>query len=62
MIMLTLIVIRETVKSFVCQKIWHTFRLDQFHERGTDLHRGRRGRDRMITGFTTSCVISAYHH
>jgi hypothetical protein len=23
---------------------------------------GRRGRDRMVIGFTTSCAISAYHH
>ena len=23
---------------------------------------GRRGRDRMIAGFTTTYVISAYHH
>jgi hypothetical protein len=25
-------------------------------------HRGRRGRDRMVVGFTTTCAISAYHH
>ena len=24
--------------------------------------RGRRARDRMVVGFTTTCVISAYHH
>jgi hypothetical protein len=24
--------------------------------------RDRRGRDRMIVGFTTTCAISAYHH
>ena len=24
--------------------------------------RGCRGRDRMVVGFTTTCVISAYHH
>jgi hypothetical protein len=24
--------------------------------------RGRRGRDRMVIGFTTTCTISAYHH
>jgi hypothetical protein len=23
---------------------------------------GRRGRDRMAVGFTTTCAISAYHH
>jgi len=23
---------------------------------------GRRGRDRMVVGFTTACAISAYHH
>jgi hypothetical protein len=23
--------------------------------------RGRRGRDRMVVGFTTTCAISAYH-
>ena len=23
---------------------------------------GRRGRDRMVVGFTTICAISAYHH
>ena len=25
-------------------------------------YRGRRGRDRMVVGFTTTCAISAYHH
>jgi hypothetical protein len=24
--------------------------------------RGCRGRDRMVVGFTTTCVSSAYHH
>ena len=24
--------------------------------------RGRRGRDRMVSGFTTTYAISAYHH
>jgi hypothetical protein len=24
--------------------------------------RGRRGRDRMVDGFTTTCAISVYHH
>ena len=24
--------------------------------------RGRRGRDRMIVGFTTTCAINACHH
>ena len=24
--------------------------------------RGRRGRDRMVVGFTTTCAISTYHH
>jgi len=24
--------------------------------------RGRRGRDRMVVGFTITCAISAYHH
>jgi len=23
---------------------------------------GRRGRDHMVVGFTTTCAISAYHH
>jgi len=23
---------------------------------------GRRGRDRIVVGFTTTCAISAYHH
>ena len=23
---------------------------------------GRRGRDRMVVGFITTCAISAYHH
>jgi hypothetical protein len=26
------------------------------------MYRGRRGRDRMVVGFTTTCAISAYHH
>jgi len=28
----------------------------------TELNRGRRGRNRMVVGFTTTCAISAYHH
>jgi len=24
--------------------------------------RGRRGRDRIVVGFTTTCATSAYHH
>ena len=24
--------------------------------------KGRRGRDRMVVGFTTTCAISAYHN
>jgi hypothetical protein len=27
-----------------------------------DSFRGRRGRDRMVVGFTTTCVIGAYFH
>jgi len=23
---------------------------------------GRRGRDRMVVGFTTTCTVSTYHH
>ena len=26
------------------------------------IYRGRRGRDRMVIGFTTTCAISAYHY
>jgi len=26
------------------------------------MQRGRRGRDRMIVGFTTTYAISSYHH
>jgi hypothetical protein len=26
------------------------------------LDRGRRGHDRMVVGFTTTCTISAYDH
>ena len=26
------------------------------------LQRGRRGRDRMVVGLTTTCAISTYHH
>ena len=28
----------------------------------TCINGGRRGRDRIIVGFTTTCAISAYHH
>jgi hypothetical protein len=28
----------------------------------TYMHRGRRGRDRMVVGYTTTYAISAYHH
>jgi len=26
------------------------------------IYRGRRGRNRMVVGFTTTCAISVYHH
>ena len=26
------------------------------------IYRGRRGRDRMVVGATTTCPISVYHH
>jgi hypothetical protein len=26
------------------------------------MHRGSRGHDCMVVGFTTTCAISAYHH
>ena len=26
------------------------------------MDRGRRGRDRMVVGFTITCATSAYHH
>jgi len=38
---------------------WHICRIIQL------LHitfRGRRGHDRMVVGFTTTCAISVYHH
>jgi len=25
-------------------------------------YRGRRGRDRMVVGYTTTCAIGTYHH
>jgi len=28
----------------------------------TVINGGRRGRDRMVVGFTTTCAISAYHN
>jgi hypothetical protein len=28
----------------------------------TSIARGRRGRDGMVVGLTTTCAISAYHH
>ena len=34
----------------------------QFHPLFPCLLRGRRGRDRMVVGFTTTRPISAYHH
>ena len=31
-------------------------------EQVVNLGRGRRGRDRMVVGFTTTCPISVYDH
>ena len=28
----------------------------------THFYRGHRGRDRLVIGFTTTCIISVYHH
>ena len=39
--------------------------IDFFYNDVTDLTwrgRRRRGRDRMVVGFSTTCAISAYHH
>jgi len=30
--------------------------------RFTIFNRGRRGGDRMVVGFTTTCAINVYHH
>jgi len=41
---------------------WRYFVLDhhaQLHINGAS--RGRRDRDRVVVGFTTTCAISAYH-
>jgi len=27
-----------------------------------EIRMGRRGRDRIVVGFTTTCAISAYHY
>jgi hypothetical protein len=35
-----------------------TFAVNSKH----NINRGRRGRDRIVVGFTTTYVISAYHH
>ena len=32
------------------------------HDNKNSWHWGRRGRDRMVVGFTTTCVVGAYHH
>jgi hypothetical protein len=41
----------------------HRMHISQFYTPGTHLEGGRRrGRDRMVVGFTTTYAISAYHH
>ena len=53
--------------EWVCCKTLHP----KFHSVGigNDINtyfyiafKGRRGRDRMVVGFTTTCAISGYHH
>jgi len=38
--------------------LWNTILANHLH----CTNWGRRGRDRMEVGFTTTCAISAYHH
>jgi hypothetical protein len=53
------------INSWLYKNILH---LNFFFTNGTFLYnflteiRGRRGRDRMVVGFTTTYAISAYHH
>jgi len=42
--------INRTNIKYIWQRLFH------------EVKRGRRGRDRMIVGFTTTYVISVYHH
>jgi hypothetical protein len=52
------------VNTYECEKRMHEFTL--CIPFGTMLvthrQRGRRGRDRKVGGFTTTCVISVYRH
>jgi hypothetical protein len=58
-------------KILYCQLTFPKLNQENCTERGTLIplthiymttHRGYPGRDRMVVGFTTTCVISAYHH
>ena len=53
----------EIINIFVCSTflMFSWFRSHVLFEKSTRLMRGRRGRDRMVVEFTTTCAISAYH-
>jgi hypothetical protein len=48
--------------------VYKTFNLGELIEKhkipmiNKGYHRGRRGHDRMVVGFTTTYAISAFHH
>jgi hypothetical protein len=44
----------KIIKYFFCNNCFHLVEFSRF--------RGCRSHDRMVVGFTTTCVISAYHH
>jgi hypothetical protein len=45
---------------YLLTKVVNTYRY--MYKPSKDLRGGRRGRDHMVVGFTTTCAISAYHH
>jgi hypothetical protein len=52
-----------TFKVFVQPLIWkvYNFKINGYSQL-LEASEDRRGRDRMVVGFTTTCAISAYHH
>ena len=71
----TFLILSETLRSSACFVFLMLFVVQQkfldsstssdlFAVRSSDclIYGGRRGRDRMVFGFTTTCAISTYNH
>jgi dTDP-D-glucose 4,6-dehydratase len=52
--------IAQVVEPLILAQIIKTLKIHPFYNKLTKYWRDRRGHDRMVVGFTTTCAISAW--